>query len=162
MILILFSVISCLSVALAQIITPALPFTVTLPALNSSNPILDLILPTSAFPSSSIYLTLSICSLNSNTSQTPNVLVSTAPPDYEQDDRMTSDADSGGTARTNMRMRGGDLWNLSWDEGFANWTYPDQDALESPVGIRIGFEEGLDVAEGNLLIQLSASRDGEP
>lgn len=75
---------------------------------------------------------------------------------------MISDSDSGGTGRANRRLEDGGLWSLSWDGGFANWTYPDGGALEGPIGMRIGFEEGLDVAEGNVIIQLAASTEGEP
>lgn len=75
---------------------------------------------------------------------------------------MISDPDSGGTSYANRRMRDGGLWSLSWDGGFANWTYPGEDALGGPVGMRIGFEEGLDVAEGNVVIQLGASTEGKP
>lgn len=148
---------SALSIAYAQISISSMPSTTTLPALNTSSSVLDITLP----PSPSLYLTLSICSLNSNDTQLPSVLVSTSPPDFELDERTTADRASGGTERANRRVRGGGLWSLSWDQGFANWTNPSDDALQGPVGMRLGFVQDQEIAEGNLVLQLRVSGDGE-
>ena len=61
--------------------------------------------------------------------------------------------------KANRKARGADVWALAWDKGFANWTYVDEDGVES-VTMRIGFAEGEEASEGNVVLQLGASVDG--
>jgi calcium channel MID1 len=145
--------------------TSSLPITVTLPALNTSTPAFDLSI-TSLNPITSLYLTLSICSLGSNTSIIPAVLVTTNPGEFDIDENSVSDRNSGGVEKANRRARGGDVWALAWDRGFANWTFVDEVEDDSEDGgvrevvMRIGFAEGIEISEGNVVIQLAAALDG--
>lgn len=145
-----------------------LPSLLTLPPLNKTSPLLQISLPTT----SPLYITLNICSLTSNTSLVPTVLLTTtSPPVFSLGSRRpVSDFNSGGTNRdtANKVNRDEDVWSVTWDKGFANWTWAD----EEPVGVGILFGLGLkvdgsvdeDVAgsgEGNVVIQLGVSSTGE-
>lgn len=70
------------------------------------------------------------------------------------------DRASGGTGKANRKARGADVWALAWDKGFANWTYIDEDGVNG-VTMRLGFAEGEEVSDGNVVLQLGASVDGE-
>jgi len=146
--------------ALAQlsVSTSSLPLTVALPPLNTSTQAYDLSI-TSASPITSLYLTLSICSVGSNTSIIPAVLVALDPENFDIDENSVSDRASGGVEKANRKARGADVWALAWDKGFANWTYVDDEGADSVV-MRIGFAEGEEVSEGNVVIQLGASVEG--
>jgi hypothetical protein len=137
----------------------SLPLTVTLPPLNASTQAYDLSL-TSPSPITSLYLTLSICSLGSNTSIVPAVVVSLDPENFDIDENSVSDRSSGGVDKANRKARGGDVWALAWDKGFANWTYVDDEGAGEVV-MRIGFAEGEKASEGNVVMQLGASVDGK-
>ena len=147
--------------------TSSLPLTVTLPALNTTTAAFDLSI-TSLNPITSLYLTLSICSLGSNSSIIPAVLVTTNPGEFDIDDNSVSDRNSGGVEKANKRARGGDVWALAWDKGFANWTFVDdsdgdadnKDAGLREIVMRIGFANGVEISEGNVVIQLAAALDG--
>jgi hypothetical protein len=141
-----------------SISTSSLPLTVTLPPLNTSTQAFDLSI-TSTSPITSLFLTLSICSLGSNTSIIPAVLVSLNPGNFDIDENSAPDRNSGGVGKANRKARGADVWALAWDKGFANWTYVDEDGAES-VTMRIGFAEGEEASEGNVVLQLGASVDG--
>jgi len=146
--------------ALAQlsVSTSSLPLTVALPPLNTSTQAYDLSI-TSASPITSLYLTLSICSVGSNTSIIPAVLVALDPENFDIDENSVPDRTSGGVEKANEKARGADVWALAWDKGFANWTYVDDEGADSVV-MRIGFAEGMEVSEGNVLLQLGASVEG--
>jgi hypothetical protein len=140
--------------------TTSLPLTISLPPLNASSPAFDLqINPATTI--TSLFLTLSICSLGSNTSIIPAILVSTDLPDYDLGDDSASARDSGGVGKANRKARGRGVWALAWDKGFANWTYVDDEGLSGPVGLRIGFVEGEEISEGNVVLQLGAALDGK-
>jgi hypothetical protein len=138
--------------------TSSLPITVTLPPLNTSTQAFDLSI-TSPSVITSLYLTLSICSLGSNTSIIPAILVSLDPENFDIDENSVSDRNSGGVLKANRKARGADVWALAWDKGFANWTYVDEEGVEN-VTMRIGFAEGEEASEGNVVLQLGASVDG--
>jgi hypothetical protein len=129
--------------------TSSLPLTVTLPPLNTSTQAFDLSI-TSTSPIISLFLTLSICSLGSNTSIIPAVLVSLDPENFDIDENSVPDRNSGGVGKANRK---------AWDKGFANWTYVDEEGADS-VTMRIGFAEGEEASEGNVVLQLGASVDG--
>jgi hypothetical protein len=65
---------------------------------------------------------------------------------------------SGGVERANRKAKGRDVWALSWDKGFANWTYVDDTGVQE-IGMRIGFADGQEVSDGNVVIQLGAGVD---
>jgi hypothetical protein len=138
--------------------TSSLPLTVTLPPLNTSTQAFDLSI-TSPSAITSLFLTLSICSLGSNTSIIPAILVSLDPENFDIDGNSVSDRNSGGVLKANRKARGADVWALAWDKGFANWTYVDEGGSEN-VTMRIGFAEGEEASEGNVVLQLGASVDG--
>ena len=138
--------------------TSSLPLTVTLPPLNTSTQAFDLSI-TSSSPITSLYLTLSICSLGSNASIIPAILVSLDPENFDIDENSVSDRNSGGVLKANRKARGADVWALAWDKGFANWTFVDEEGVDS-VTMRIGFAEGEEASEGNVVLQLGASVDG--
>jgi hypothetical protein len=140
--------------------TSSLPLTVTLPPLNTSTQAFDLSI-TSPLPITSLYLTLSICSLGSNTSIIPAIIVTLDPGNFEIDENSVSDRNSGGVEKANRKARGADVWALAWDKGFANWTYVDEEGVDN-VTMRIGFAEGEEASEGNVVLQLGASVDGMP
>lgn len=53
------------------------------------------------------------------------------------------------------------MWALAWDKGFANWTYVDDEGLTGPIGLRIGYAEGEEISDGNVVLQLGAATDGK-
>jgi hypothetical protein len=138
--------------------TTSLPLTVTLPPLNTSTQAFDLSI-TSSNPITSLYLTLSICSLGSNASIIPAIIVSLDPDNFDIDGNSGPDRLSGGIEKANRKARGADVWALAWDKGFANWTYVDEEGTEG-VTMRIGFAEGEEASDGNVVLQLGASIDG--
>ena len=138
--------------------TSSLPLTVTLPPLNTSTQAFDLSI-TSPSPITSLYLTLSICSLGSNTSIIPAILVSLDPENFDIDENSVSDRNSGGVLKANRKARGADVWALAWDKGFANWTYVDEEGVDN-VTTRIRFAKREEASEGNVVLQLGASVDG--
>jgi len=138
--------------------TSSLPLTVTLPPLNTSTQAFDLSI-TSPSAITSLYLTLSICSLGSNTSIVPAILVSLDPENFDIDENSVSDRNSGGVVKANRKARGADVWALAWDKGFANWTYVDDEGTDN-VTMRIGFAEGEEASEGNVVLQLGAGVNG--
>jgi hypothetical protein len=163
MIIITFAcILSLLSTTIAQLSlsTASLPLTLTLPPLNASKPAFDLQINPAA-EVTSLYLTFSICALGSNTSIIPAVVVSTDLSNYDLGDDSDSDKSSGGIGKANRRGGGGDVWALAWDKGFANWTYVDEEGLMGPVGLRIGFAEGEEISDGNVVLQLGAAIDGK-
>jgi hypothetical protein len=139
--------------------TSSLPLTVTLPPLNTTTQAYDLSITSPSSLITSLYLTLSICSVGSNTSIIPAILVSLDPENFDIDQNSVSDRTSGGVDKANRKARGAAVWALAWDRGFANWTYADDDGVES-VLMRLEFAEGEEVSEGNVVIQLGASLDG--
>jgi calcium channel MID1 len=147
-------------VAQVSISTASLPLTISLPPLNASSPAFDLLITSpSTSTITSLYLTLSICSLGTNTSIIPAALVSTDVSDFDINDNSVSDRLSGGVERANRKAKGRDVWALSWDKGFANWTYVDDTGV-GEIGMRIGFADGQEVSDGNVVIQLGAGVDG--
>lgn len=94
--------------------------------------------------------------------------MTTNPGEFDIDDNSVSDRNSGGVEKANRRARGGDVWSLAWDKGFANWTFVDDgdgdsgndDAGLREIVMRIGFAEGVEISEGNVVIQLAAAVDG--
>jgi calcium channel MID1 len=143
-----------------SISTASLPLTISLPPLNASSPAFDLLITSpSTSTITSLYLTLSICSLGTNTSIIPAALVSTDVSDFDINDNSVSDRLSGGVERANRKAKGRDVWALSWDKGFANWTYVDDTGV-GEIGMRIGFADGQEVSDGNVVIQLGAGVDG--
>lgn len=155
-------VLGLLPIAFAQISlsTASLPLNLALPPLNASRPAFDVqINPASAI--TSLYLTFSICSLGSNTSVIPAIIVSTNLPNYDLGDDTDPDKMSGGIGKANRRAGRGDVWALAWDKGFTNWTYVDDEGLSGPVGLRIGFTDGEEVSDGNVVLQLGAALNGK-
>ncbi|RSH91307.1 stretch-activated cation channel mid1 [Saitozyma podzolica] len=113
-----------------------------------------------------LYITINICALTSNTSILPTVLVSTAsPPSWTLGTRTSPDSGSGGTSEGgwNLKSRSGNLWEMTLDEGFGNWTWTGD-----PVGTSLMFGLGLLAdgttqsvsASGNVAIQLGVSSSG--
>ncbi|KAK8869835.1 hypothetical protein IAR55_000403 [Kwoniella newhampshirensis] len=143
-----------------------LPTTLSLPPVNSTSPLLQLSFPSTA----SLVLTFSICSLSSNTSLLPTILVSTAgtdPPTFDLGTRSISDSASGGVRGSsqgyNRRSgRSGTTWSVSWDKGFGNWTWTGTGETEVDVLIGLGLgTDGTTMAPldltGGVVIQLGAS-----
>lgn len=155
-------ILGLLSTTIAQISvsTASLPLTLSLPPLNASKPAFDLQINPAATVTS-LCLTFSICSLGSNASIIPAVVVSTDLPNFDLGDDSDSDKSSGGVAKANRRGGGGDVWALAWDKGFANWTYVDDEGLTGPIGSRIGYAEGEEISDGNVVLQLGAATDGK-
>ncbi|KAI9638344.1 calcium channel [Dioszegia hungarica] len=99
----------------------AIPALINLTPLNSTRPTIQLSLP----PTPDLFLTFNLCSLTSNSSLLPTVLISTAAdPAWSLGARSTADSGSGGTREGghNRRSRQGAVWSLVWDKGFGNWT----------------------------------------
>ena len=86
----------------STIIISGLPSLLNLPYLNSTNPTIQIELPTT----SPIFITLNICSVGTNVSLLPTVLLSTAsPPVFSLGTRSVVDRESGGLAVPNKRNR---------------------------------------------------------
>ena len=142
-----------------------LPSLVSLPALNLSSPAVAVELP----ESSSLYITLNICSLSSNDSLIPTVRLSTADPaSFVLGTRSVKDQTTGGSAaHPNRRSRSGSTWDVAWSEGFANWTVTDSDdAVSIQLLIGLGLSDtGIDTSgltgDGDVIVQLGVSGDSE-
>ncbi|WVQ78119.1 hypothetical protein IAT38_000200 [Cryptococcus sp. DSM 104549] len=152
----------------------SLPTTLSLPPLNTSHPLLQLSLPSS----SSLYLTFSLCSLTSNTSLLPTVLLSTSsPPSFPLGSKSVSSPSSGGYGGSGLgynrrSSKSGSTWRLTWSYGFGNWTYGAAGgADEVEVGVLLGLgldaasgevQDGADVGvgSGDVVVQLGVSADG--
>ncbi|WVR05245.1 hypothetical protein IAU60_002257 [Kwoniella sp. DSM 27419] len=163
---------------------PSLPTTVSLPPLNTSQPVIQLDLPFV----SSLYLTFSICSLTDDSTLLPTILLTTADRDQALDEgesifdlgsRTNADALSGGTRKGYYNRRNGkngDVWGLTWDKGFANWTLSDgsdsddgDDSGYVRVSVLVGLGlqadgitvdmDGEDAFAGGAVVQMSASAD---
>ncbi|WVQ98698.1 hypothetical protein IAU59_005829 [Kwoniella sp. CBS 9459] len=168
---------------------PTIPTSLSLPALNTSVPAIQLDLPSI----SSIYLTFSICTLTSDQSLLPNILVSTIdPPNFDLDSssKLIYDRDSGGLGQSktgwNQRVgKNGNTWLINWEKGFGNYTFStsssddndddgdsDGDSGEGsdegeqvPMSILFDLgtaddEDGGAGVTGNMVIQMSASTQG--
>ncbi|OCF45449.1 hypothetical protein I317_00695 [Kwoniella heveanensis CBS 569] len=169
---------------------PSIPTSLSLPALNTSSPAIQLDLPSI----SSIYLTFSICTLTSNQTLLPNILVSTDDPpnfDLTSSSKLVNDASSGGlgSGKTGWNQRtgkNGGTWLINWKNGFGNFTIAsssstssddgddggvqgDSDPVETgelvPISILfdLGTEDGDDgegAVTGDMVIQMSASTNG--
>ncbi|WVW83117.1 hypothetical protein I302_105135 [Kwoniella bestiolae CBS 10118] len=146
---------------------PTLPTTATLPPLNASSPLIQLVLP----PSNLLYLTFSICTLTSNTTLLPNILISNEdPPSFDLGSRSVIDQSSGGTKVGGYNRRNnknGNTWNVVMDRGFGNWTMNNTlgDMASVNVLFGLGLEndgETLDEidVQGGVIVQMSASGDG--
>lgn len=125
-----------------------LPFDLILPPINSSFPSIQLDLPTT----SPLYVTVNIVSLGTNTSILPTVLLSTTG-SFAIGSRPQTDVVTGGSGGVaNRRARGGGIWSLGWNQGFANWTWTGDEVGPQ---LLIGFGVGSDgqangsVIEGN-------------
>jgi len=147
--------------AISTISISGLPSLLTLPPLNSTAPTIQLDLPTT----SSLYITLNICSLGANTSLIPSVLLSTASPTvFNLGTRPSADRESGGVGRANRRSRAGTTWLLEWDMGFANWTSTGEEvgvAVFLGMGLRVdGSVDGSVLGQGNVVVQIGIAGDG--
>ena len=143
----------------STIVISGLPSLLNLPYLNSTNPTVQLELPTT----STISVTLNICSVGINASLLPTVLLSTAsPPLFSLGTRSVVDKESGGLAVPNRRNRAGDTWMVEWDAGFANWTWSGTEVGVSML-IGIGTSTGTTVGsdDGNIVVQVGITGNGE-
>ncbi|UOH81487.1 hypothetical protein LQV05_004158 [Cryptococcus neoformans] len=147
-----------------------LPTTISLPPLNISHPVLQLALP----PTSSLYLTFSICSLTSNATILPTVLISTSSPaSFNLGSKPIRDASTGGIPTSSggkgynyKSGRNGATWGLKWSSGFGNWTL--NGTSETQVHLLLGLGLGNDgstlnttgVGNGNIVVQMGASTSG--
>lgn len=138
-----------------------IPALINLPALNSSRPAIELSFP----PTPNLFLTFNLCSLTSNSSFLPTILISTSTsPAWSLGSRSTSDLGSGGTQEGgyNRRSRSGGLWSLTWDKGFGNWTVEGLGQGES-VKVLLALNIDTDGASrivsgtGNIAVQLGIS-----
>ncbi|EIW69653.1 hypothetical protein TREMEDRAFT_62522 [Tremella mesenterica DSM 1558] len=146
--------------SIPTITIPTLPSLLALSPLNLSHPSLSLSLP----QSDSLYVTLNLCSLSSNTSLLPTIRLSTSdPPSFILGSRTSVDVTSGGFhSSPNKRSRSGITWELEWDRGFANWT---SSSLSASVNLLIGLglsDDGIDTsvitnADGNVVVQIGLS-----
>lgn len=148
----------------------AFPATVSLPPLNSSHPLLQLALPST----SSLYLTFSVCSLTSNTTILPTVLISTSSPaSFNLGSKPIRDASAGGVPTSSggkgynyKSGKNGATWELAWSSGFGNWTL--NGTSETQVHLLLGLGLGSDgstlnttgVGNGNVVVQMGASTGG--
>ena len=153
----LFTTVAAQSPA-STVLIPALP-TLTTIILNSTHPLLHVNLPPQTR-----YLTLNLCSLSSNTSLIPVVLVSTtSPPVYDLGAQPVSAAGSGGVGTANLRSRTTNTWEISWDKGFGNWTGVSTGEVDVLIGLNVannGSLIGGVSATGNVVVQLGASATG--
>ena len=138
-----------------------LPTLLNLPSLNSSVPAIRVSLPST----SPLYITLNICSFASDTSLVPTVLVSTAsPPTFALGTRSNPDRLSGGVGTANRRNRGGTVWQLEWDAGFANWTWSGGEVGAGMlVGLGVGTEgtvNGSAMGQASAVVQMGVSNTG--
>ncbi|WWD01423.1 hypothetical protein V866_008367 [Kwoniella sp. B9012] len=146
---------------------PTLPTTATLPSLNVSSPLIQIVFPSTDL----LFLTFSICTLTSNITLLPNILVSNSdPPSFDLGSKPTTDQSSGGTKSGGYNRRNnknGNTWGITLDSGFGNWTFNSTDSGQT-VSVNVLFGLGLgddgstldemDV-EGGLIVQMSASED---
>lgn len=138
-----------------------LPTTLALDPLNASNPAIQL--DFSQTPS--LYITLNICSLGTNTTILPSAVVSLQSPADFAVGRTNLDPDSGGLDIPNRLDREGDPWVLEWNKGFANWTtnVPDNQFQASLLlAIGLGLDGSVDNTSlpanvGNIVLQIGAS-----
>jgi hypothetical protein len=139
----------------------ASPALVRLPSLNATRSAVEVSFP----PTPNLFLTFNLCSLTSNTSLLPTVLIATTvDPSWAFGARSTADAGSGGTAEGgyNRRSRDGGLWSLTWDKGFGNWTMIGLGPGETvKVLLDLGFEADgstrSSTGVGNVNVQLGIS-----
>ncbi|ODO11485.1 hypothetical protein I350_00265 [Cryptococcus amylolentus CBS 6273] len=147
----------------------SLPTSVSLPPLNSSSPGLRL----NFTDVQSLYLTLSICSLTSNTSLLPRALISASMPlSFDLGSKAVRDQSSGGLTASvggngvNKRSsKDGTTWEMEWSYGFGNWSWSSNGGGYKDVGVLFGL--GLDkdgqtlntsmIGSGNVVMQLDAS-----
>lgn len=99
----------------------------TLPPLNRTHPAVVVQFPQGL---NALSVVFNIASLGANTSELPRVFVSTGSdgggPGYDYViDKAKDDPASGGTWLGDWNVRDGDhdAWEISWDQGFGNWTY---------------------------------------
>nr|KIR84607.1 calcium channel [Cryptococcus tetragattii IND107] len=126
----------------------SLPTTVSLPPLSISHPLLQLSLPSTS--TSSLYLTFSICSLTSNPTMLPTVLISTSSPaSFNLGSKPIRDASAGGVPTSsggqgyNFKSgKNGVTWGLQWSNGFGNWTL--NGTSEPQVNLLLGLGLGND------------------
>lgn len=150
----------------------SLPTTVSLPPLSISHPLLQLSLPSTS--TSSLYLTFSICSLTSNPTMLPTVLISTSSPaSFNLGSKPIRDASAGGVPTSsggqgyNFKSgKNGVTWGLQWSNGFGNWTL--NGTSEAQVNLLLGLGLGNDgrtlnttgVGNGNVVVQMGISASG--
>lgn len=159
-----FSSTTSITSATRTIVASTLPTTLSLAPLNYSNPCIQIDLPTRP----SLYITLNICSLGTNTSILPSALVSTVDTPSFALGQSKTDASSGGVSGPNIVGQDETVWKLRWESGFANWTWTDGDVGASIlVGLGLGDDAQVDYAAiprdlGNVFVQVSISTLGEP
>lgn len=150
----------------------SLPTTISLPPLNISHPLLQLSLPSTS--TSSLYLTFSLCSLTSNPTMLPTVLISTSSPaSFNLGSKPIRDASAGGVPTSsggqgyNFKSgKNGVTWGLQWSNGFGNWTL--NGTSEAQVNLLLGLGLGNDgrtmnttgVGNGNVVMQMGISTSG--
>lgn len=143
----------------------ALPTTVSLEPLNASSPAIQIEFPQTP----SLFITLNICALGTNTSVLPSAIVSLQSPPSFALGRTTSDPDSGGLSTPNKVDRNGDPWILEWSKGFANWTTnePD-DQFQASLLLAIGLDADgtfdnstLPGDLGDIVLEIGASTRSE-
>ncbi|WWC61161.1 uncharacterized protein I303_103741 [Kwoniella dejecticola CBS 10117] len=143
----------------------SLPTSVSLPSLNATTPLIQIVLPSTNL----VYLTFSICTLTSNSTLLPTILLSTAdPPSFDIGTKPISDASSGGTKAVGYNRKinkNGQSWKVALDRGFGNFSLNSTD--EVPVNVLFGLglhDDGVTLDEvdvsGRLVIQMDASEDG--
>ena len=143
---------------------PSLPFTTSLPAFNSTSPSITLTLPSV----SSLYITLQICTLGQNTSIIPQAILSTSSPPSFGLGRTVSNPQSGGSPIVNRISRDGDPVSLSFNQGFANYTYTDQEVIGATLLIGLGVDNQGNVnttlvpaSNRNVVVNIDISSDGK-
>ncbi|WVF72129.1 hypothetical protein IAT40_006941 [Kwoniella sp. CBS 6097] len=145
-----------------------LPTSLSLPALNTSSPAIQLDLPSI----SSIYLTFSICTLTSDQTLLPNILISIDDPpnfDLSSSSKLVNDASSGGlgTGKTGWNQRtgkNGGTWLINWEKGFGNFTISTSSSSADDDDDGDGAGEGAVIDDGeqvpiSILFDLSTEDD---
>ncbi|WWC69498.1 uncharacterized protein I206_103440 [Kwoniella pini CBS 10737] len=143
----------------------SLPTSVSIPALNKTSPLIQVVLPITNL----LYLTFSLCTLTSNTTLLPTILLSTSDlPTFDMGNKPISDQTSGGTKSVGYNQKNnknGQNWNIALDKGFGNYTLNSTDQVPVNILFGLGLEDDgstldeLDVT-GGIVIQMDASEDG--
>ncbi|KAK4683913.1 calcium channel MID1, partial [Tremellales sp. Uapishka_1] len=154
------------SAASTSAVTPthslaALPTTLSL-ALDTSSPSFVLAIPATT----DLFLTFNLCSLSSNTSLLPNILITTTSPNaFTLGTRTSADSASGGLKSSangfNRKNRAGNVWSIEWDLGFGNWTYSGGEDVGVLIGLGMdnsGVVSAVDV-EGDVVMQIGVSAE---